>query len=241
MTNQRAAWPLVIIVALALFIAANCLMLLAHVPFKIAAAQSVLEALQVNYLLIPQDMLNSTLLVVADILNVFVFALLTVVFAAWFYQFLSNVRVSEKIALSKIRNMQGHVIVVPYNGFARMLMDELQKSGMKAVTITSDRNVLAKLQDRKELALLGDIRYADAYESVGIDKASFVVACSDNDMQNAMIAITAKTANPHIGIISKVSSEVNIPKLTVAGVYKLVMPEVIAGENVGDEIVRRLL
>ncbi len=239
MVRQRAEWHLVIIVALVLFVAANCLMLIAHVPFKIAVAQSVLEALQVNYLLIPQDMLNNSLLVVADILNVFVFALLTVVFAAWFYSFMSNVRVSEKIALSKIRNLKGHVIVVPFNGFARVLMDELQKKGMNAVTITSDRNVLARLHDKKELALLGDIRYADAYESVGIDRASFVVACSDNDMQNAMIAITAKTANPHIGVIAKVSSEASIPKLTVAGVYKLVMPEVVAGEDVGNEIIKR--
>ena len=237
---QRTAWYLVIIVALALFVASNILMLLAHVPFGIAVTQSLLEALQVNYLLIPQDMLSNALLVVADILNVFVFALFSVVFAAWFYQFMSNVRVREKIALSKIRGLSGHVIVVPFNGFAKLLMSELRSKGIKAVTITSDRNALARIYDAKELALPGDIKYADAFDSVGIGRASFVVACSDNDMQNAMIAITAKTANPHIGIIAKVSSEADIPKLNIAGAYKLIMPEVIAGESVGNEIAKRV-
>ncbi len=230
---------MVIIVALTLFITANILMLLAHVPFGIAVAQSILEALQVNYLLIPEGMLSNTLLVIADILNVFVFALLTVVFAAWFYRFMSNVHVREKIVLSKIRNLSGHVIVVPFNGFAKLLMEDMHKKGIKAVTITSDRNALSRLYDARELALLGDIKYADTFDSVGIGKASFVVACSDNDMHNAMIAITAKTANPHIGVIAKVSSEANIPKLNIAGAYKVVMPEVIAGESVGDEIAKR--
>ena len=230
---------MVIIVALTLFITANILMLLAHVPFGIAVAQSILEALQVNYLLIPEGMLSNTLLVIADILNVFVFALLTVVFAAWFYRFMSNVHVREKIVLSKIRNLSGHVIVVPFNGFAKLLMEDMHKKGIKAVTITSDRNALSRLYDARELALLGDIKYADTFDSVGLGKASFVVACSDNDMHNAMIAITAKTANPHIGVIAKVSSEANIPKLNIAGAYKVVMPEVIAGESVGDEIAKR--
>ncbi len=231
---------MVIIVALALFIVANILMLVAHVPFRIAVTQSILEALQVNYLLIPEHMLDNTLLVIADILNVFVFALLTVVFAAWFYQFMSSVRFREKIVLSKIRKLSGHVIVVPFNGFAKLLMEDMRTKGIKAVTITSDRNALSRLYDNKELALLGDIKYADAFESVGISKASFVVACSDNDMHNAMIAITAKTANPHIGVIAKVSNEANVSKLNIAGAYKLIMPEVIAGESVGDEIAKRV-
>ena len=239
MPIKRTTWYTVVIIALVLFVTANVLMLLAHVPLGIAVAQNILEALQVNYVLIPQSMIGNTLLVIADILNAFVFALFTVVIAAWFYRFMSSVSVRERIALSRIRGLSGHVIVVPFNGFAKLILEDLRHSGIKAVTITSDKNSLARLYNTGELALLGNVKYTDAFESARIDRASFVVACSDDDMQNALIAITAKTANPHIGVIAKVSNEANIPKLNMAGAYKLIMPEVIAGESVGNEIARR--
>lgn len=231
---------MMVVIALVLYIASNILMLLAHVPLRIAVVQSLLEALQVDYPIIPQSMLGSPLLVIADVLNVFVFALIAVVLAALFYKLMSNVHVRDQIVLSRIRKLSGHVIVVPFNGFAKLLLKELRRNGIKAVTITPNKNSLASLYDNGELALLGDIKYADAFESAKIDNASFVVACSDDDMQNALIAITAKTANPHIGVIAKVSNEADIPKLNMAGAYKLIMPEVIAGENIGDEIARRV-
>jgi voltage-gated potassium channel len=231
---------MMIAIALALFAASYALTLLAHVPPGIAAAQNILEALQVDYVAIPQPMLGNALLVVADVLNVFVFAFLAVVFAAVFYKLMSNVHLREMLVLSKVRSLSGHVIVVPYNGFAKLLLRDLRHNGIKAVTIVLDRNALVSLQNSGELALLGDVKYTDAFESAGVKRASFVVACGNDDMQNTLIAITAKTANPHIGIISRVSGEQSIPKLNMAGAYKLIMPEVIAGENIGDEIAKRV-
>ena len=45
---------------------------------------------------------------------------------------------------------------------------------------------------------MGDLRSIETFEIAGIDRARCVVACGKDDIQNALVSITAKTANPDI-------------------------------------------
>ncbi len=223
-----------------LSLAASVLLILAGVAPVVAVSQNLLEALHINYLLIPMSLLDNPLVLAADMLNAIVFVLFTVALAAWFYSLIGSFSVREHVVLSKIRKMKDHVIVVPYNGFSKLLLEELRRNRIAAVTITTDKRQLPHLYDAGELALHGSPKYAEAFETAQIDRARFVLACSDADMQNALIAITAKTANSGIGVIARVSSEEAMPKLSIAGAYKLIMPEIVAGESIGNEIAKRV-
>jgi Trk K+ transport system NAD-binding subunit len=63
------------------------------------------------------------------------------------------------------------------------------------------------------------------------------VACSDDDIKNSMIAISAKAVGSKVKIITRVAKEENIPKLSRSGVYKCIMPEAAAGDRMSESII----
>ena len=60
-------------------------------------------------------------------------------------------------------------------------------------------------------------------------------------MQNILISISAKSINDSLKVISRIAQQENLQRIGHAGIYKIVMPEIIAGEDIGNEILRRVL
>jgi Trk K+ transport system NAD-binding subunit len=52
--------------------------------------------------------------------------------------------------------------------------------------------------------------------------------------------ITAKTINPNIKIISRVNDEDNIPQISRTNVNKIIIPDIAAGEKIGEEIINKI-
>ena len=177
---------------------------------------------------------NSAMLVTSTIDEV-VFLLITVLLATWFFDLISSISIREKITRSKVKKAKEHVIVAPFNDLAKALLEELKQNKISAVFITENKGEMAELQANGVLALYGAIKSAEAFETAGIRRAAYVIACSDSDIQNALIAVTAKNANPNIKIISVVHEDTNIPKLS------MVKPEISAGDMVADELLKRLV
>ena len=67
-----------------------------------------------------------------------------------------------------------------------------------------------------------------------------MIACSEDDTENALIVITAKAANRGIKVVARVESEDDIAKLDKAGAYRTVMPEATAGAEIGGILVKKL-
>jgi voltage-gated potassium channel len=99
---------------------------------------------------------------------------------------------------------------------------------------------MRQTHNENEFAIAGDIKSMDVFEIAGIKRARCLVACSKDDIQNALIAITAKTANPHIKIIVRAENEENVVKLMRAGAHKVIVPGKTAGVDMGNEIVKRV-
>ena len=133
------------------------------------------------------------------------------------------------------------MIVVPSNGFARALLKELKGSSIEAVAIAENRREMRQVHNEGLFAIAGDIKSMDTFEIAGIKRARCLVACSKDDIQNALIAITAKTANPRINIIARADLEENRVKLMSAGAHVVIVPGKTAGVDIGNEIVKRVL
>ncbi|HUY70068.1 MAG TPA: NAD(P)-binding protein [Candidatus Baltobacteraceae bacterium] len=241
MASRRSNWYTLIFIAGSLFVLSTSLTMYAGVPPVLAIITNIFQSLQIPYNIISYTAAATPFELAANLMDTVVFALLTVILATWFYDFITSVSIKERMVLNRIRRLKEHVIVAPYNAFGKELMRNLKEEGIAAVAMASSRSELLSLVHRNELAVVGDIKLRDSFEAAGIASARYIIAASDDDLENALIAITAKTVNPHVKIIARVNKEESIPKLDIAGAYKMIMPEITAGELIGEELAKTMM
>ena len=237
-SSRNANWYLLVVVMVVLFAISTSLTIYSGVDPKLALIANVLQSLQIPYNLIAYSAAANPYELVANLMDTVVFALMTVILATWFYDFITSVSIKERMVLSRIKGIRNHVIVAPYNAFAHELMKSMKEAGIEGVAIVDNRRELLNLLHQDFLAVIGDIKATGSFEVAGIARARYLVAVSEDDLHNALVSITAKTVNPHVRVISRVNKEENIPKLDIAGAYKMILPEITAGELIGDELTK---
>ena len=240
MVTMKNTWVTLLTVAIILFIASNIIDIYSGTKPLYALLENIFGSLQINYSVIHlyANVNDNMYTLTSNFIDSMVFALITVLLATWFFNFIGSFSLKGRIILSKIGRTKDHVIIAPFNPLAQALLAELKSAGIKSVVITEDRGDLQSLNEQNEMALVGVIKSTEIFETAGIKRARYVIACSDDDLQNALITVTAKNANPKIRIISRVSDEADIPKLSIAGAYWMIKPELTAGEKVADEILK---
>ena len=208
-------------------------------PF-IALIWSLLAAFDVGFDILPATVSSQPLVLVASLLDAFTFALITVVIAATFFSFIKQINLTKRVVISRIRTIKQHIIIVPYNKFAHSLNKELKSIGEKTVIVVTNESDARKLYRRGDLAVVADPKNIETFFASGIGRSKYVIACDDDDVQNALISITAKSANPKARIISRISNLDNMGRLKNAGAGRMIMPEVSTGIDMGNEIVKRV-
>jgi voltage-gated potassium channel len=241
MVTLKSTWVTLITVAFMLFVLSNLIELGAGMKLFPTFVENLFGALQVNYYILAPGAQDNPYVLVSSFIDSIIFVIITVVLATWFFDVISGISIKERLIISRIRRAKGHVIVAPYNPLAQALLDEFKKAKITAVAITDDRNEAMRLYARGEMAVIGTIKSTSVFETAGIKNANCVVACSDDDLQNTLIAVTAKNANPGVKIISRVGEDADIPKLSIAGAYWTIKPEITAGEKVAEEILKRVV
>ncbi|MFI5412730.1 MAG: potassium channel family protein [Candidatus Micrarchaeales archaeon] len=233
--------PLFLITLASLLFVVTYLMLIASGvdPF-IALIWNVLASLDVNFALLPSTLISKPFVLLASFLDAFIFALFAVALAAIFFDFIKQINIKKRFVISKIRKVKQHIIIVPFNNFALSLAKELKAAGQTCVIITENETDSHRVYRQNDLAIVGDPKNIEAYNIAGIGRAKYVIACADEDLQNALISVTAKSANARAKIISRVTDYDNISKLKSAGAFRMIMPEVTAGTELGGEIIKRI-
>ena len=232
---------IIALIAVLFFAVSVSLTVYAGVGVGIALVWNVLASLYIYYDLIPVSIVDTAPILLASLLDAFVFALFAVFLATWFTELIRSINISEYFSMARVRKLRGHVIVVPFNNFSKTLVDELQGAGVKFVVMVDSEAQASRLYARKILSVVGTERGEDSFRNAGIERAAYVVACGDNDVDNALVSISAKDANPNINVISRVIEEENIPKLDKAGASWVIIPNITAGASVGNEIVKRVV
>lgn len=227
-------------VALVLFALSYLMLLLAGSDPFIAFIWNLLSSFDVGLTILPLSVAEQPLVVIATVLDAFIFALMTVVIAALFFNFIKQINLTKRIVLSRIKQIKQHIIIVPYNRFAYSLNKELKSIGEKTVIVTTNEAEARRLYRRGDLAVVADPKNMETFYVSGIGRSKFVIACDDDDVQNALISITAKSANPKAKIISRISNLDNMAKLKNAGALRMIMPEVSTGIEIGNEIAKRV-
>ena len=175
-----------------LFIAAVVLTAASGLGIAVAIVWNALLALDIEYYKLPLSVAENPFLVAASIIDVIVFTLLAVWLAALFFEFIKGLGIRERFQERKIRGFRGHVIITSMNRLGELVSVKLKEKGMKHVFIVQSQEELEKADELGVFAVMGNPTIKETLIKAGIGNAAYIVACSDDDIKNSMIAISAK-------------------------------------------------
>jgi voltage-gated potassium channel len=230
----------VLVLALGLFVLAVALIVLGGYSIWISLLWNSLSTLEVPYDIVQVASARNPLIIVADLIDTFIFAVLAFFVAQWFAVRIKELNPAENLANARIGFLRKHVIIVPFNRFGRAMAWELDRQGMSYVCVGAKGEYRDYARKNKLLSIPGSTTLPETFIAAGIGRAKYVIACSEDDTENALIAITAKSVNSSVKIFSCVRDMENISKLHRAGAQRMVLPEVSAGTMAGNEIVKHL-
>ena len=124
--------------------------------------------------------------------------------------------------------LENHVLVLGHGDLTEPIIEELT-GAIEFVVITSDTETATQLQQRDIAVLTADPSDEDPLQRAGIEDAVAVVAATNNDAQDALAILTAKTLNPDVNIVAAATDRENIEKLRRAGANTVISPAVLGG------------
>jgi len=146
--------------------------------------------------------------------------------------YLKTYRVDKKIM--KLRN---HVIIVGYGRNGEQAAMELRDHHVDFVVIDKRDNVISRITEENALLYIkGDATHEDVLTQAGVTYARALIATTPNDADNVFVALTARSMNPALKVISRASEIESVQKLKRAGATNVIMPERIGGQRMAKLI-----
>ena len=101
------------------------------------------------------------------------------------------------------KRMQNHVILCGLGQVGYRVACELQKFDTEVTVIELDPTgpFVTEITDRGIPVLFEDARKTEVLVKAGLDRASAVIACTDNDLTNFEVAIDAREVRPDIRVV----------------------------------------
>ena len=149
----------------------------------------------------------------------------------------ANVRRYRRL-LKRMAQIRDHYIVCGAGRTGIHVIGELQAVGRELVVIDEDRELLAELEGKDVLCIVGDATDDEVLEKAGLSRAAGIIAALDDDKTNMFVVVSARQANPRLRIVTKAVSPSAVDKLRRAGADAVVSPAFIGGMRIASEMLR---
>ncbi len=140
--------------------------------------------------------------------------------------------IKEQKMITDISKMKRFYLVCGFSELSSIVTKRLQKDKIPFVVIEKDPQKMLQATKLKMPAILADPSKQETYEEFGIDlnKQVISVLClEDSDVQNIYTALSVRSINEDIGILSYLHENKNRKKLSLAGVNNIVYPQELIG------------
>jgi len=172
----------------------------------------------------------TALLIITGIIKIVVVGILIAIIINIIYR--SNITINHKKKLTK------HIIICGYSDISNKIASNLKKYKIDFVIIEKNHIKASMAEDEGYYVINDDFIKESALESADIKTASSIVFLTDDDYNNLLGVLTAKHLNNNIKIITKVSNIGLENKMKRAGASICVIPEIVAGIEIGDMLSR---
>jgi voltage-gated potassium channel len=130
----------------------------------------------------------------------------------------------------EIAGLKGHYIIC---GFGRVGHEVSQalKSSRRPFVVIDPKPATAEELGPGVPHIIGDATSDDMLMRAGIQRAKGLVACSDSDVANVYVTLSARALNPDLFIVARAGLRDTEKKLTMAGANRVISPYFIAGRR----------
>jgi len=137
-----------------------------------------------------------------------------------------------------IENLHDHFIVCGFGRVGRNACSEFQRAHAPFLVIDRNEQRVQKAAAAGMLAIVADATQDDSLRQAGVLRARGLIAALPSDAENLFIILSAKTLNPTLTIVTRVSEEEAGEKLRRAGADTVLTPYTMAGRQLADALLR---
>ncbi|HPE69677.1 MAG TPA: potassium channel protein [Thermotogota bacterium] len=133
-----------------------------------------------------------------------------------------------------VQEMKDHTIVVGGGVTGRYVVQELFNDGQPFVVIDSSEEAISRLHSllgREIVNVVGDATEEEVLKLAGVLKARALISTLPTDSLNVFVVLSARTMNPRLNIVSKVTAIDAEKKLKYAGANEVVAIHEISGKR----------
>lgn len=136
---------------------------------------------------------------------------------------------------SELSLLDDHVLVLGYGDLTEPLLDELV-STTDVVVVTPDEDTTSALDDRDITVLSADPTADEALLDAGIERASGVVAATNDDARDTLAVLAARGINSTVRIVAAATDHRHVDKLERVGADEVISPSTIVGRRLGRSL-----
>jgi voltage-gated potassium channel len=136
--------------------------------------------------------------------------------------------------MSKFQDLTDHVVICGYSSVTESIVDELRDRDRAFIIVEDRADLVNHLRGSGEDVLQADATRSDTLARANARRARALIAATDSDSINAMIALTAREYREgqkdcRLRIIVRVEDEGNIEKVRRAGADEVISPSTLGG------------
>jgi voltage-gated potassium channel len=129
----------------------------------------------------------------------------------------------------KIKDLNGHYLICGFGRVGHQVAETFESERIPYVVIDSKKESADELEQKGALGVIGDATSDSLLTEAGIMKARGLVACSDSDVVNVFITLSARALNPGLYIVARAGLKDTEKKLLMAGANRVISPYFISG------------
>jgi voltage-gated potassium channel len=131
----------------------------------------------------------------------------------------------------KIKDLKNHHIICGFGRVGHRVAEVFEVSRTTFVVIDSKKETLDELESRGILSIIGDATSDSVLLEAGIQSAKGLVACSDSDVANVYVTLSARVLSPGLNIVARAAFKDTEKKLLMAGANRVISPYFISGNR----------
>lgn len=138
----------------------------------------------------------------------------------------------------QIREMKQHYIVSGFGRVGHQVAEDFREARIPYVVIDAKPETQNELAPKGIPHIIGDATLNETLEEAGIRRAKGLVACSDSDVANVYVTLSARALNPDLYIVARAAQRETEQKLRMAGADRVVSPYFISGRRMASLVTR---
>ncbi len=129
----------------------------------------------------------------------------------------------------KIKELKDHYLICGFGRVGHQVARVFETSQVPFVVIDPKKETLDELETKGVPVLIGDATDDAVLMAAGIHYAKGLIACSDSDVANVYVTLSARQLNSSLNIVARASLKDTEKKLTMAGANRVISPYFISG------------